>query len=149
MPIDGKSIDIGTAVITTTTHNESVIDIVKFKEMSKNELDLLATSIRRKYITPTMDDIYREKADQAIEYVAAGYPANVSAYPFIRAEANATGLTTSQAADSIISARQAWMSKMADIEEQRRKGKVLIDSATTISDVDAAKDAAIVALNLL
>ena len=147
--IDNISQDLLDAAYLTYCATNLVTELQTVKQIAKHAINETANKIRLKYITPNQDDVYREKADQVIEYVAAGYPTDVTTYPFIRAEVNATGLTSQQAADAIIVARQAWMTKMADIEEQRRKGNVLIDSVTTVSDVDAAKDAAIVALNLL
>lgn len=119
------------------------------KQNYKALIDDTAKNVRYKHMTLNMDDIYREKAAQAIEYAAANYPSDTSSYPFVQAEANATGDTPQYAADSIISARQKWMEKMADIEEVRRRGKVEIDIAITEKEIISAKDRAISALTLL
>lgn len=149
-------------IASTTTSNWRVINgaltevgpsfgktLQNEKEDYNKKLDYVALTIRTKYITRDMDDIYREKADQAVEYVAANYPVDTTNYPFIQAEANAIGGTPQQAADSIITARQQWMTKMVDIEEERRRGKVNINAAITVVDVENAYNSAIAALQLL
>ena len=123
------------------------INLDKYKENAKNILDDFAYTIRKKYITPNMDDIYREKSEQAIEYAAANYPIDTSSYPFIQAEANAANISPQEAADNIISARQSWMGKMADIEEERRRGKINIDSVDVISEIDNVCSISLTALN--
>lgn len=149
MSINGTTVDIITKEISITNNVESIVDIQNHKQNYKKEIDSIATSIRLKYTTPYMDDIYREKAEQAVEYAAANYPIDTTNYPFIQAEANAIGGTPQQAADSIITARQQWMTKMVDIEEERRKGKVNINAAITVVDVENAYNSAIAALQLL
>jgi len=103
---------------------------------------------RQKYITTLtgQDDVYREKISEAIAHASANYPADLTNYPFINAEVQATGSTPQQASDSIIAARTIWTTKMAAIEQIRRKFKIDIDNATTIEEVETIKTNAITAL---
>lgn len=90
--------------------------------------------------------VYQEKGDEAADYVANGYPADLASYPFIQAEVNATGKTATQAADDILAQKSAWIMLGAATEEARLSGKVAVDAATDEAGVDAARDAAVVAL---
>lgn len=116
------------------------------KQTAKSKIDTLAYNKRKTNNTVGMDDIYREKAEQAVEYAVAGYPYDLSLFPFIEAEVEATGLTPQEAAEIIMLARQKWMFFVTNIEKERRKGKINIEKATTIRDVEIARDNAIEAL---
>lgn len=146
-------VDVNPDIVDTQLDltNYATLFLQSKKAIAKTVLDTKASVKRASYLTDMIgqDDIYREKADQAVEYAAASYPVDTSPYPFVQAEANATGLTPTQAADSIIAARASWMSTMAAIEEERRKGKVNIDAATDEAGVLSARDAAMSALQAL
>ena len=110
-------------------------------------IDLKAEQVRLRYITAGAGQAgtYILKAQQADSFKAAGYPpASVPA--LIQAEANATGSTAQQAADSIIAQRNQWVLKAAQIEQARRYGKIQVDAATTAAAVIAARDSAIASL---
>jgi len=125
--------------------------LVKLKLSYKLEIDEMSETIRLRHLTAGAGQIitYQEKADEAGDYVAAGYPVGLSGYPFIQAEVNATNKTATQAADDILTQQSAWIIVGAQIEELRIGGKFNIDNATVISDVEVIKDNTIVALDLL
>lgn len=124
---------------------------------AKALVDQTAERARVKYITIGSGQslAYQEKAEEAADYIAAGYPAPSGSppvyegYPFIQAEVNATGKTKEQAADDIIAAKSTWVSVGANIEEVRLGGKKNIDDAVDEAGVDSAKNAAITALEEL
>lgn len=115
---------------------------------AKQEVDNAAETARQRYITPGAGQsmAYQEKSDEATDYAAANYPADLTSYPFIQAEVNATGKTAQQAADDIIAQRSAWVAKGAAIEELRIKAKQDIDAATDESSINMFKNNAVAAL---
>ena len=120
-------------------------------------LDTIAERARRKHITvgegQTM--VYLDKANEAADYKAAGYPAGSGSppilvnYPFIQAEVNATGKTNQDAADDILTERSNWISIASSIEEARLSGKKAINEALTIEDAGAAHFTSVTALNVI
>jgi hypothetical protein len=121
-------------------------------------IDAQAGKTRRKYITDAtgQDATYLQKAMDATAYIAAGYPsAAITSYPMVRSESramygsNPTAAQYQLAADYIIATQTAFVQKGADIEEVRRGGKIAVDNAQTVADVQAAQTAAIAALVVL
>jgi len=125
--------------------------LVEYKTKAKEAIDYMAEVVRLKYVTPGSAQAmtYQEKGEEAADYVAASYPADLSSYPFIQAEINATGKTKEAAADDILAQKAAWIAVGASIEEERLSGKKAVDDATDESAVDTAKDAAITALGAI
>ena len=114
-------------------------------------IDEAAGRARARYITvtPGQEATYVEKGRQAEAYRAAGYPADLTSYPWIQAEVNATGKTPQQAADDILAQRDQWIALGAQIEELRIKGKSDIRSATTKAQVRQLADQAVAALDAI
>jgi hypothetical protein len=112
-------------------------------------IDAKAEAVRLRYITggAGQASTYLVKERQAEEFRAAAYAGEVPL--MIAAEVEATGLTAQQAADLILAQRDFWMVKGADIERERRRGKVNVDAAVSAAAADAAAGAAIAALDLL
>lgn len=112
--------------------------LAEYKTSAKNAIDAHAGEVRTKFITsaPGQELTYAEKSDEATDYVAAGYPADLSSYPFIAAEVAATSKSNAQAADDILAQKSAWIAVGAQIEQQRLGGKVQIDAAADESAVD-------------
>jgi len=128
------------------------------KGPNKTEIDETAEQTRLKYITDGagQSNTYAEKANQAQKYVDLGTdpdPAGAG-FELVQAEADAltnagTVTTPRQAADMILATRTTWLILAADIERERRQGKLKIDGAPTAGDVIVEKDIAIAALNLI
>lgn len=126
------------------------LDDVKLR--AKSEIDTAAERVRLKYVTNGSGQAltYQEKAKQSDAFKAAGYtPTDGTGFPFVQAEAVATGVTAQDAADFIIATRDQWVLKGSDIEEERTRGKKNVTDAADTAAVEAAKDNAISALNLL
>lgn len=122
----------------------------ELRRVATREVDGTAELVRLRYITPGSGQAgtYIEKAKQAEDFRSAGYPA-ASVPPMVQAEADATGATAQAACDVILATRDAWLVKGAQIERERRRGKVNIDGAADAGAVVAARDAAIAALDAL
>ena len=114
-----------------------------------NRIDQRAERARLRHITGGIGQalVYQEKAEQAVDYITAGYPSDLSSYPHLQAEANATGKDSVQIANDILTQRSAWIAIGADIEEARLRGKKAVREATDIDSIIAARDATITALD--
>jgi hypothetical protein len=121
-----------------TTNGFGPIALEDYKARAKNIIDQYAGATRLKFITsvPGQEMTYQEKAEEATDYVAAGYPADLSGYPFVAAEATATGATATEVADAIIAQRSAWVVIGAEIEQYRIGGKFQVENAESQTEVD-------------
>ncbi len=121
------------------------------KNSSKDIVDAKAENVRLRYITGGAGQaaIYVEKGLQAEAYVAAGYPVDLTNYPFIQAEVNVTGNTATVCANNLVTQKTSWIIKGAQIEQQRLLGKNAIDAATDLTTVDSARLAALANLDTL
>ena len=91
-----------------------------------------AETLRGQYLTPGTGQAltYLCKLMDAQAYQAAGYPMPATAYPWISAEANATGKTPQTIAQLIIAAGQRWHSVGAQIEAARQQALTALKTAT-------------------
>lgn len=126
------------------------LDLVTVQETARRSIDRYAGTVREKFITAVSGQAltYQEKADEAADYVAAGYPADLSSYPFIQADVDAMGITSTEAADAILAQKSAWIAIGAQIEKLRLGGKKQVMDATDttvvatiLADTMAALDA--------
>ena len=129
------------------------VDLADVKAEAKRVVDNAASSARAKYITSGtgQDAVYLVKYDEAKAYKDAGYPAtgSPSAYPHLTAEANGTGQTEQQVADTVIATRDTWLLLSAQIEGERLGGKKNIEDAVDGSGVNTARDNAVTALEAI
>jgi hypothetical protein len=116
-----------------------------------NRIDQSAERARLRHITGGIGQalVYQEKAEQAVDYITAGYPSDLSSYPYLQAEAIATSKDSKQIADDILAERSKWIAVGADIEAERLRGKKNVREATDIDSITFARDAAIAALDAL
>lgn len=121
------------------------------KDDVKEVIDTAAEKARLRHITPGSGQAlaYLEKAEEAVDFVVAGYPSDLSDYPWIRAEVEATGKSASQAVDDILAARATWISVGAQIEKIRIGSKVNINKAISIDQLDTIASKAILALEAI
>lgn len=140
-----------TYVVEDIPGTNIVLTLEEEQQRAKDSIDLASEQARKRHITPGSGQAmtYMEKVDEAIDYVAANYPADLTSYPMIQAEVNATGKTPNQAADDIIAIRTAWISISAQIEEIRLKAKIDVMAATDNASVQTIADNAISQLDLI
>lgn len=109
------------------------------REWARNEIDNAAGVARARYITVTagQDATYQAKYADAQAFARAGYPVDqLAQYPWVKAEADATGVTAQVAADSIKSVGDPWNMLIGPkIEGLRIGGKAALANLTTISAV--------------
>lgn len=116
------------------------------------DIDDAAGRARARYITavPGQDGTYLLKQTDATNYKAAGYPADTTGYPWVAAEAAATGATPKAVADNILATAQLWVDVLGpQIEQQRIVGKTQVRAATDVAGVRTARDAAVSALDAI
>ena len=116
-----------------------------YKLTQETLIDNLSEAQRTVYITPGAGQslTYQEKSEEASDYIAAGSPVDLTPYPFIQGEVNATGKTAAVASNDILAAQSLWITKGSLIEEHRIKAKIDINAATTLTDIDNIVTAAI------
>ncbi len=103
-------------------------------------VDTLAGQKRLQYITniPGQEVTYTAKLKDAQAYILAGYPSDVTTYPWIKAEADAPGSTPIQVADLIVVTAQTWTDVGSKIEGARQAAKIAINNATSVVDIRTA-----------
>lgn len=114
-------------------------------------IDATAGKVRLKYITtaPGQSEIYTEKTEEALDYISAIGTVDDSLYPFIVAEANASGITCMEASRLILSKKSQWINAAAKIEEVRRRGKIVVMSTDNIDDIHTVEQDVVSQLLLL
>ena len=122
------------------------------KQWAKRDVDDVAATVRSKFITvvPGQEALYAEKVEEATDYIADG-ATDLSTFPLLRAEVNATGKSTDQVVDGILARKSQWISVNAQIEEIRLRAKMVIDSDEIAlgDDIDDIKNQAIARLKEL
>lgn len=100
---------------------------------AKAEIDAAAGAARSRYITiaPGQAETYLAKAVEARAYLDAGSPEDLSAWPWVRADAAAFGVSGATAATAILANQQAWVGLGTMIEEIRLTAKRAVDAAQT------------------
>lgn len=117
--------------------NFLVNKLVKLKVESKTKIDEAAGLARAKYLTlvPGQESVYAAKEADCRTYVAAGYPTDTTAFPWVTSGAKATGATAKVFADLVISKANLALTISVSIEELRTAGKIDIDKRTKESTV--------------
>ena len=122
--------------------------------LQKEYIDLVnkvAGETRIKYVTnvPFQEAAYQMKEADTRRYKADGYPSDLTLYPFTAFEADATGLTPTQAADLVIAQADQWVLLSAMIEGLRRKATVSIEAVTDWQQVSVVAQSYIAQLEAI
>lgn len=141
----------------TTDHSWSEVErrwlplpIAEIRDRAFTQIDEVAGRVRLRYITsvPGQAETYTRKEAQARAWVAVGFSG--PAPSFIAAEAVALGVPPQQVAEEVISLADFWeQAKGPQIEATRIAGKATVRAAATESEIRAATDSAIQALEAL
>ena len=131
------------------TEKGAVWTLVDARNYASRCIDEKAERARLKYITPGAGQAatYLAKAAQAGAFKTALFLGQVPGY--VQAEADARGVSSRDAAESILAEELAWHAVGATIERARRIGKVAVAAAIDFEAVSAAQAAALVALEAL
>lgn len=111
------------------------------KTKGASDIDAAAGRARQRYITtsPGQDATYTVKYAEALDYIAAGYPSDLSPYPFIAGESQPnTWMTPTQAATRIATLGGYWREVIGPaIEAARINGKDALGALTDPAAIDA------------
>lgn len=119
-----------------------VVEIELTLEETKNEalhtVNALAEYTRREYlgVGSAQMMVYAEKFEEASDYLIDDMPDDLSKFPFINAEVEATGRSAEQVANSIIDKKGEWIAFNAKVEKIRLIAKTHISEAQTAETVD-------------
>jgi hypothetical protein len=132
-PLDRANYEIQVAPVVKT--------LQQLQSEAMAEIDRQAGIVRLKYITdaPGQQLTYSAKLDSANAYIAAGYPADASPYPWIDQEAIQTGSSPAVVADLIVFMAEQWTVVGAQIEGHRLAAKRAIDDATSETGISVAE----------
>lgn len=114
------------------------------QEAARNRVTALSDEIRARYITPIagQEMIYLAKEKEAQEYLAADpAPVDLTPYPFLAAESDATGQTPAEVATIYLSNAAHWRSVGAQLEAARMAASTAIAAAQTPAEAAQAADA--------
>jgi hypothetical protein len=115
-------------------------------EAALRDIDLAAGQARMRYITevPGQQATYLTKAEQATAFKAAGFKGEAPSY--VKVEAQATGLTLQQAAETILATKAEWDTVGPRIEYLRRSGKIAVAAAQKVEDIETTARKTLAAL---
>jgi hypothetical protein len=115
----------------------SPVDLAEVKTAMSARIDEDAEACRARFITPG--------AGQAMTYLRKEMEARlwhaeapVSSYPFLAAEAEATGKPIAELVAIVVAAADAWAVTGAAIEAARRKAKLALAAAGNLAEIAAA-----------
>ena len=126
------------------------ISLAAYMEQCRTQVDALASACRLRFISAGVgqEATYVIKAQEAHAYRLAGYPADTSQYPYVAAEAAATGLSAQAAADALMTTADTWNYILGPrIEGIRRAKKLALESCASSQDMDNVVAAARAAFN--
>lgn len=123
--------------------------IEEVRAAARRAIDDAAGAARDRFITtaPGQESVYQLKREAARDYQEAGYTGDVPS--IIQAEANAQGMTPTQATDFILATAAQWIAIAVQIEQNRIAGKVAVQAAQSVSAVETIRDDALAALEAI
>lgn len=146
------------AAIAVHQSNFDVDELALSKTRAYEAIDFRAGEVSRKYVTDrTAQEItYQLKMNSSTLWAANGKPTNIdrATYPGLYGEVMAYRAVDPQTSiqtvvDAITATASQWYVKADQIEEQRRKGKILVSFATNATQVMERLNAALTALDQL
>jgi hypothetical protein len=131
----------------------TVPSLLTVKAVASDTVDKKAGEVRLRYITsvPGQAETYLMKSTEAKEIKAGGYSnVNLSSYPMIKAEMDATGIQdVAIVCETIIQTELQWKYLAAIVERERRSGKIEIALAGDVTMVYTARDTAVASLEAI
>lgn len=119
---------------------DGTVDLEPQRRLALKQIDQMAGETRMLFITsvPGQEATYQFKIEDARAYKAAGYPSDATPYPWINAEAEATGTSAQAAADTIIATGEQWVVVGVMIERTRMTFKTLARNAVDDETLNTA-----------
>ncbi len=112
-------------------------DLTPFKNAAIAKINSEAEAARMRFLTPGMGQAltYQRKETEARAWTINADPEN---FPFLKAEADATGMRIAEVAAQVVAQADAWIPIGAAIDGLRRGAVVGVERAETLTEIDAA-----------
>lgn len=112
-------------------------DLPTLKTTARATIDMAASRVRECFMPDEYGqaELYREKYEQAIDFLTCMDVVHYPDYPLLHVEAKILDIPMRDVADNIIKRRSEWISKLTEIEELRLYGKVNIAFCESESEV--------------
>lgn len=116
---------------------EETITFETAKDEAQQSIDIAAGLARKRYITdiPGQAEVYREKYEQALDFLSSSGQVRYADYPLLDVESKILDIPMKNIAENVVKCRSVWMTKIAAIESLRLSGKYNISHCTTTSEV--------------
>lgn len=117
------------------------VDLARLRAGAVAAISATTDEVRRRYITAIagQDMVYQEKEQEAVAYLAADpEPADMSAFPFLDAEAAALGLDVYQLAQIVLFKADEWRKIGPRIEALRVGFGNIASAAQSAAEIDRA-----------
>ena len=117
-----------------------IFDLEAAQKEALAQVDLVAGVKRQKFITvsPGQDMTYARKLERAKEYANTANPVDTD-FPFLKMEADATGLTVYELTQVVLNMDAFWEAAGSQIEAARRRAAETIKSASTLTEITEAQ----------
>lgn len=111
-------------------------DVEEYRNAAWKEINHLCFIKRsnNKTIPPDLVDIYKEKFDQALDFLT--YNDDIVNYPLIGVDARVHNISPKDAAQNILNKKSSWLAFITLIEEIRLSYNRLVSVAPSIPDID-------------
>jgi hypothetical protein len=111
------------------------------KEEAARAIDIAAGHARVKHITdiPGQAEVYREKYEQALDFLSTTKPVRYHEYPLLEIEREILLVPMKDIAENVVKRRSEWMTKISAIESVRLSGKHNLQNCSTIAEVAKLK----------
>lgn len=106
----------------------------------ETKVDNKAASVRARFATPGKHQLYADKRDEAVRYLAAAKGQNVpnlADYPFLEAEVGVSAASPRDLAELWIAMDRTWKKVAAGIEKLTISAKIRIRSARSQAEIDS------------
>lgn len=120
---------------------EASIILSEAKNAARISMDMAAGKARTRYITdiPGQSEIYREKYEQAIDFLSSIGTVRYADFPLLEVESKVLDIPMKDIAETVIKRRSNWITKLSAIESLRLSGKYNLENCTTLHEVGKLK----------
>lgn len=120
---------------------EEVIIFDQAKVVARHEIDVAAGVARKRFISdiPGQSEIYREKYEQAIDFLSSAEQVRYADYPLLEVESKVLDVPMKNVAETIVKRRSKWITKISAIESLRLYGKYNLDGCSNTNEVNKLK----------
>jgi hypothetical protein len=118
--------------------NPEEVELERVKSVARKTIAGAAIDARRSIMPDEYGqmEVYREKYEQAIDFLSSQDTVQYSEYPLLEIESRILDIPMKKVAENVIKRRSEWISKLTKIEELRLFGKVNIKACNDIREVE-------------